>query len=706
MKLANENLNVEKSGNIVEYGFRIKTTAKAFKILSDGLYSDKKKAIIRELSTNAFDAHVMAGKKDVPFQVHLPNALEPWLAIKDWGTGLSDEDINSIYTTYFESNKTNNNDVTGCLGLGSKSPFCYVDSFTVSSRFDKIERVYNAFINEHGIPSIAKIAEFATDEQNGLEVKVNVKEEDFWEFENTARDVLSWFDPQPNVVGSGDFEFISREYHIQKKEYGICKGSSSHVVMGNVAYPFSYDNICPNNRYVASPERDIVNHGVHLFMNIGDVEMSASRESLQFNNLTNQNILKTIKVVVDDLKTEVEQQLQSATDIWSARRKLWEFSQNSPLMRLAGIKTFVWNGIVVETTGINYKKYLPYAPVVNLLTFEKSSYRRRRSSNSSSNTLRRLDADTIFADGTEIFSNDVGRGAFVMAEDYMLKNNVKKAYMIGESPEELQTDGPILSKFLKDNGIEDIVIPVSTLPKRERQARGKGVSRDYAAVMLLNPVCSNEPSFNWTNTKIDIKNEKKVYVEIAYYKWIVRTGGNGVHPQYLHYIKSALDGFGAKVEIYGVKSAEIERVKKNGWIPLDSYIRDFFGKNKSLHLALDKYNCLKNNNLRDYCKYENMKFSDTSIFGNFVKKVVAWYKEIDVYGENNLKNFKNITNFYPEFDSSSGKDFDSNEINDMHVHVYANYALLGNIYSHHKSDLSAAIHEYVTLLDEKRCLPV
>jgi len=103
--------------NVGEVGnFKIKASAKAFSILSSGLYANKIRAIIRELSCNAVDSHVAAGRTDTPFDVHLPNDLEPWFSIRDYGTGLSHEQVSSIYTTYFESTKTESNDYIGALG--------------------------------------------------------------------------------------------------------------------------------------------------------------------------------------------------------------------------------------------------------------------------------------------------------------------------------------------------------------------------------------------------------------------------------------------------------------------------------------------------------------------------------------------------------------------------------------------------------------
>ena len=113
--------------------FTIKASSKMFKILSSGLYSNKIKAVIREVSCNAVDANVDAGRADIPIVVHLPNENEPFFSIKDSGTGLTPEQMVDIYTSYGTSTKTDRNDQIGALGLGSKSPFSYVDQFTVTS---------------------------------------------------------------------------------------------------------------------------------------------------------------------------------------------------------------------------------------------------------------------------------------------------------------------------------------------------------------------------------------------------------------------------------------------------------------------------------------------------------------------------------------------------------------------------------------------
>src|SRR5438309_316787 len=123
MKTVNVAVEIERGSLRHETSYRIKQDPRAFKILSAHIYSNKILAIIRELSSNAYDAHVAAGTAHLPFNVHLPNALEPHFSIRDFGTGLDRDSILHIYTTYFESTKTDTNEQIGCLGLGSKTPF-------------------------------------------------------------------------------------------------------------------------------------------------------------------------------------------------------------------------------------------------------------------------------------------------------------------------------------------------------------------------------------------------------------------------------------------------------------------------------------------------------------------------------------------------------------------------------------------------------
>jgi hypothetical protein len=182
--------------------FSIKANGKAFKVLIDGLYSDKIRAVIREIWTNAFDAHVMAGNADQPFDCHLPTIFEPVFRVRDYGVGMSHEQIMVLYTTVFESSKEDTNSQVGKLGLGSKSPFAYVDTFTVTSWDGTMKRSYSAFIGEDYIPRIASMGEEASDEPRGIEISFPVKSGDIHSFMEAAKKTALGFDVLPNFVGA------------------------------------------------------------------------------------------------------------------------------------------------------------------------------------------------------------------------------------------------------------------------------------------------------------------------------------------------------------------------------------------------------------------------------------------------------------------------------------------------------------------------
>ncbi len=319
--------------------FSIKANSKAFNILSDGLYSDKPKAVIRELCCNAYDAHVAAGRKDAPFEVHLPNAMEPWFSVKDFGTGLSDEDVMHLYTTYFESTKTTSNDFIGALGLGSKSPFSYVDAFTVTSRHDGMLRTYTAFIDNTG-PAIVKMSEEETDEPNGLEVSMPVEQADFHIFKARAEEVLKRFKPLPII----DAQLNPPTYTIEGTGWAVRKhdGHGMVAIQGNVAYPI---NSGPLSGKLTSTQQSAFGLSIDVFFDIGDLEVAASREALQYDERTIANIKARLDTVVAEIPTKFQSYFANTMTLWEALMTYQELTAGLDY-RLVGLldSKMLWNG--------------------------------------------------------------------------------------------------------------------------------------------------------------------------------------------------------------------------------------------------------------------------------------------------------------------------------------------------------------------------
>ncbi len=333
MILNNAPANEAIVSNVGEIGeFRIRNSAKAFNILSSGLYANKIRAIVRELSCNAVDSHTAAGKADTPFDVHLPNSLEPYFSIRDYGIGLTHEQVTNIYTTYFESTKTDSNEFIGALGLGSKSPFSYTDNFTVTAIKDGRKGIYTAFINEAGVPSIASMMQESTDEPSGVEVKFSVNERyDFDKFRQEARNVYKYFRLKPVISGNADFTFELVDYDTKDIIPGVHSYKSAHksvAVMGNIAYPIDI----PRSDNSLGELAHLLGCGLELHFGIGELDFQASREGLSYIPSTVEAIKNKLDAVNKALSKVIATEANAIPNLWDrgmfiARKKdksLWK----------------------------------------------------------------------------------------------------------------------------------------------------------------------------------------------------------------------------------------------------------------------------------------------------------------------------------------------------------------------------------------------
>lgn len=340
MILNSQERNVDNTFQSESNDFQIKASAKAFKILSDGLYSNKIRAVIRELSCNAFDGHVMANKTDEPFEVHLPNALEPHFSVKDFGIGMSHDEVMKLYSTYFESTKTNSNDVIGALGLGSKSPFSYTDSFTVISTKDGQTGTYMCYINEAMIPKVQVLNNEETDFPNGVEVSFSVKSQDFNEFKREAENVFRPFEIKPSILGIPDFDCEIYDVEDTIGEIQIIRGhrwgSKKWIAtQGNIEYPLDVSKLTNIDYDLATDEEKanvkiieaIYNHmNLVIPFQIGELDISASRESLGYDKQTIENIAKKVKTILVDIKDKIYEEINTAENDYD---KLLKFNVSS-----------------------------------------------------------------------------------------------------------------------------------------------------------------------------------------------------------------------------------------------------------------------------------------------------------------------------------------------------------------------------------------
>lgn len=353
--------------DVVSSGFQesrkatIRASAHAFNILSSGLYTDKIRAVLRELSTNAYDAHVEAGKADVPFYIKMPTNFDPTFRIRDYGVGLSHEDAMELYNTYFQSTKNDTNDAIGALGLGSKSPYSYTTAFSVVSYHNGMKRVYSSGLDEEGCPVCNFVYEEPTDEVNGLEVSFAVNKNDFREFNQKASLVLRRFNPLPNVVGYMEECYNPElpEVIVEGNGWRLTKSKTyirdQIAIMGNIEYPIDCNALTGNNEdSEAYLDRDTARTfdrlNIELDFNIGDLEISASREGLGYTPQTSQKLTERINKVIEEIHEECKKKILQAKNYRDACRTYAEFGSEITMILSNSSNELKYNGKPVNSS--------------------------------------------------------------------------------------------------------------------------------------------------------------------------------------------------------------------------------------------------------------------------------------------------------------------------------------------------------------------
>lgn len=353
MKVATKTQKVKTSGVAPSQGFQMEASAKAFAILSDKLYTDKILAIVRELSTNAVESHIMNGNPDTPFKVVLPTRMDGNFSIRDYGTGLTKQEIYDVYTVYFKSTKTDTDKVGGCFGLGSKSPFSYTDNFLVESFKDGVKSIYSCHYNEERIPSITEMGEVATAEPNGLRISFAVRENDHYYFQEVAEKVYPYFDVCPDVNTS----ITMVDYESKHSTWGIKNdGSGSRVIMGNINYPFPSRNFL-NIGGVSDDDVDrifnvLTANSIDLFFDIGDLQVSVSRENIEETNRNAMAIFNLSKDICAELAKDTLAILDAFDDFHECDRYYTSMANLSKQM----VKPYLFKGVRHMTENDRYNR--------------------------------------------------------------------------------------------------------------------------------------------------------------------------------------------------------------------------------------------------------------------------------------------------------------------------------------------------------------
>lgn len=528
-----------------KYGISEENAPFVIKMMIDNLYSNKPLAIIREYITNAWDAHVDAGISDTPIEITVPTSFRPTLCIRDFGKGLSQEDVLHFYTQMADSRKRHTDDFVGGFGIGCKCAFCYVPSFTVTSFHNGRKMVFNAS-SSGAVPEMNLFYVEDTTE-TGFMVQIDVKPQDVYTFRNTLMDFLQFFNPKPVILNDSYFTIPDCATKLLEMDDWYCvddRYATNQVILGNVPYSFKVGMLNLND------DESKLSDNLHTIkfviqMSPNDLNVTLNRESLEYTPKTIDALKSKYMECLSQVRTALTEKYSNVSSVWEAKVLYKKLGQKFNLFpEVDGVKIHGYNAVLSD---FNYKE-------------RKCKQLKRWSSDSQ---VHCSDETVIFIARPNITANSIRP----RIDDYFQTNGIDSEthmnryhyFVFGTDKD---ADDFVNSTHIRGANIVELdSIPyIKITPKTSRMVRVQSPCYVFQHSYYGN--CT------FIDCKADLGNDSGVYVPIAHYKPSNMPHSLSKMDEYQH-IKNILD----LKDIYGIKNIDIPKLGDN-WKRLDVYLQE------------------------------------------------------------------------------------------------------------------------------------
>lgn len=327
MRLPNTHVEIEQSEVLgtQAFGIREKDMGIILDILRSKMYSDPIVAICREVACNAVDANKEAGREDEPIEITLPSALVKQIVFKDHGHGISPRRMADIFMNYGASTKRRDNSQIGGFGIGAKSPFSYSDTFSIISVYGGKKRQYTALIDDTRSGRMDLISEEDSDDPTGTSIVIPVKDNDFRSFGEAVISVTKFFKVRPTIKNLPAYmQYPERRTPIltgdgwsllSMKKTGYYSNSDSGVyaLIGGIGYKVSGSGSYGKVKYLTE-------YDIEIDFKIGELSLSASRDSLHYDDKTIAAITKHFTAIHETLVNNAKEKVKTAASYVEAEQ--------------------------------------------------------------------------------------------------------------------------------------------------------------------------------------------------------------------------------------------------------------------------------------------------------------------------------------------------------------------------------------------------
>jgi hypothetical protein len=342
-------------------------------------YSNTILATIRETYANAVDANKENNLSPESIQIKCPTGLDQTFSVRDFGSGLSRDQIFNLYSKFGKSTKRGSDQMVGGFGIGRFAPLSYKDSFTVTSHYNGIKSIYSLYISEENDTKIDEVFSEPTSEANGICISVGVAKNDLTKFNEEIASFFSNFEilphflnlqveiAKPEIVASGTNWQIRKSFN----GYNHYSVGEQGIVMGGIYYPinpelidFKSDDDYAWTKYL---------NKLVFIADIGSVSLHHSRETLEYNKTTKSYLKSRYQAFYKEFTDSIKNKIAQFDCLRDAMSYYKDISQTFPRNVFDQLQNqFVFKGYKIITWNFNRSSYEENDKTIRIPVYAKN----------------------------------------------------------------------------------------------------------------------------------------------------------------------------------------------------------------------------------------------------------------------------------------------------------------------------------------------
>ena len=634
MKLELPVTKVICSEEFKEEMFSIGDMALIMDILRNKMYTNVIRTVCQEIMSNARDAHREVGKNDLPIEVKLPSQLDSNFYVKDFGPGISPSRMSDVFIRYGNSTKRDDNTQTGGFGLGAKSPFAYSDTFCIVSITpeniykDKegnmhencmVRRQYVAHIDETRIGKLSMVSSNVTDEPQGTQIIIDVRNNDFSSFRLWVQKTTNYWKVRPNVVGCDNFSWKDNKailsgdgWVLETVENSYYNYEDNHMkaLVDGIPYNVNGENVnvsSSNKSYTSL--RKLLESPVRIHFNTGELQLTANRENLENTDKNKKVLLKAMEEVIKDVENIIQDEMNKCENLWKALSK-WKLFRESSLGSFC--KEVIYKGIKIDDESSTFA--MPRDKVDYFLCTRKTGYEPKVHKGG---YLFFTDKTRLYIDDTDSIKPSRGRIATLLKDNPDL-TEVQVIKFLTSDKKELDE---LNKKFYLDQLSTGVLSTVEKMKNINHKRTGVGSRGPIAKAKILT-------TFNeWEEFEdVDFEEDSGVYVALSYNKPIDSKTETKYDSHTLSNISKEYN-----VEIYGIPLRYVDKLGDD-WVPFSDWAKKKFDdikKDESLEEYGLEYEYCQNETISKTCNGIMNYLDDKDFLSNIINQDSIIHKYID-----------------------------------------------------------------------------